>query len=83
MSGRMMTLAVACCAAGLLQAAALNEKEARLVKARLVPAPQEMTLTDGPDVMLDGALSVSFACAKDEKIWFSHSICARSAGTFR
>ena len=67
MSGKMMTLAVACCAAGLLQAAALNEKEARIVKARLVPAPRAVTLTDGPDVVFDGTLDVSFVCAKDEK----------------
>ncbi len=60
-----MTLAAVCCMAGLLQAAPLNEKEARIVKSRLVPAPQSVSLTDGPDVVLDQSLSVTFACAKD------------------
>ena len=66
MSRKRMALAVACCMAGLLQAAPLNEKEAKIVRSRLVPAPQSMALTDGPDVVLDQTVSVSFACAKDE-----------------
>ncbi len=53
------------CVAGLLQAAPLNEKESRIVKARLVPAPQSIELTDGPDVVFDGSLKVSLACAKE------------------
>lgn len=53
------------CAAGLLQAAPLNEKEARIVKARLVPAPQSIELSDGPDVVFDGSLEISLACAKE------------------
>lgn len=53
------------CAAGLLQAAPLNEKEAHIIKARLVPAPQLIELTDGPDVVLDDSLRISLACAKD------------------
>ncbi len=53
------------CAARLLQAAPLNNKEARIVKARLVPAPQSIELTDGPDVVFDDSLKVSLACAKE------------------
>ncbi|MDD4017295.1 MAG: family 20 glycosylhydrolase [Kiritimatiellae bacterium] len=55
----------ALCAAGMLQAAPLNEKEARIIKSRLTPAPQSVTLTDGPDVVLDKTLKVTLACAKD------------------
>ena len=60
-------VAMSVCAAGMLQAAPLNEKEAGIVKSRLVPAPQSVTLTEGPDVVIDGALRVSFACAKEEQ----------------
>lgn len=56
------------CAAGTLQAAPLNEKEAQIVKARLVPAPQSIELTDGPDVVLDGSLTISLACAKEASL---------------
>ena len=77
-------IVITVCAAGLLQAAPLNEKEARIIKARLVPAPQSITLTDGPDVVLDKTLNLTFACAKDNpnaakevsqlfKAWFGFS----------
>ncbi len=65
MNRKRMTLAAVCCVAGLLQAVPLNEKEAKIVKARLVPAPQSVALSDGPDVVLDTTIKVSFACAKD------------------
>ena len=66
MNGKRVAITVACCLTGLLQAAPLNENESRIVKARLVPAPRSVALTDGPDVVLDGALGVTFACAKDQ-----------------
>ena len=64
----MLSLAVFCCAFGMLQAAPLNEKESRIIRARLVPAPQKVALTDGADVVLDKSLKVSLACAKDEAL---------------
>ena len=68
MSGKMLAMVIVCCTAGALRAAPLNEKEAKIIRARLVPAPQSVTLTDGPDVVVDGTLGVFFACAKDEQI---------------
>jgi N-acetyl-beta-hexosaminidase len=58
-------IVVAFCAVGMLHAAPLNEREARIVKMRLVPAPRSVELTDGPDVVIDGSLNVTLACAKD------------------
>jgi len=94
MNGKRLTMAVACCLAGLLQATPLNEKEARIVKARLVPAPQSITLTDGSDVVLDKTLNVSFVCAKGDgpaakevaqlfKAWFGFLPKITSGGSGR
>ena len=58
-------MALVVCAACFTHAAPLNEREAGLVKARLVPAPKRVDLTDGPDVVLNDALAVTLACTKD------------------
>jgi hypothetical protein len=50
---------------GCYKAAPLDEKEAHIVKARLVPAPQSIELTDGPDVVFDSSHQRSLACATD------------------
>lgn len=60
--------------AALAGAAPLNEKESRIIKARLVPMPQAAALTDGPDVVFDDALRVTFACATN------HALAAREVG---
>jgi len=65
MDGKTIAFAAACCVAGVLQAAPLNEKEAKIVKSRLIPAPRSIVLTDGPDVVLGGTVGVTLACAKD------------------
>lgn len=65
MKGKWITLPVTCCVVGLLQAAPLNQKEERIIKSRLVPAPKSVSLTDGPDVVLDGTLGVTLACTKE------------------
>lgn len=72
------------CAGHLIHAASLNEAEARIIKARLVPAPQTIALMDGPDVVLDATLNLTLACDADERIaaeqtaktfkdWFGHA----------
>ena len=58
MSRKVIIFVTACCLYGLLQAAPLNEKESRIIKARMVPAPQSINLTDGADVVLDKTLKV-------------------------
>ena len=73
-----------CWVAGWVQAEPLEQGEARFLKARLVPAPQSVTLTDGPRVLLNGALRVSIACVTNGeaavtetrrvfKEWFGHT----------
>ncbi|MGI6389633.1 MAG: hypothetical protein ACOX7Q_05460 [Kiritimatiellia bacterium] len=58
-------MAVCACVAYASHAAPLNAREANIIKARLVPAPKRVDLTDGPDVVLNDALAVTLACAKD------------------
>ena len=58
-------IAIAFCAACVSDAAPLNEREASVIKSRLVPAPQSVALGDGPEVALDSALAVTLACAKE------------------
>ncbi|MDX9868758.1 MAG: glycoside hydrolase family 20 zincin-like fold domain-containing protein [Kiritimatiellia bacterium] len=73
-----------CWVAGLAQAGPLEQREERFLKARLVPAPQSVTFTDGPRVVLDGTLRVTIACATNGgsavaetrrvfKEWFGHA----------
>ncbi len=64
----ILWMAGACCVVGVSRAAPLNEAESRLIKARLVPAPQTVTLTDGPDIVMDASLEVMFACARDQQV---------------
>jgi len=56
------------CASCVTHAAPLNEREAGLVKARLVPAPKRVELGDGPEVVLDDALAVTLSCAKESDL---------------
>ncbi|HHU15516.1 MAG: family 20 glycosylhydrolase [Kiritimatiellae bacterium] len=58
-------MAVCACVAYASHAAPLNAREANIIKARLVPAPKRVDLTDGPDVVLNDALAVTLACTKD------------------
>lgn len=53
------------CSISMLRAAPLNAKESRIIKARLVPAPQSIELGDSADVVLDDLLEFSLACAKE------------------
>ncbi len=54
-------MVAALCVAGVLQAAPLNEKEARMIKSRLTPAPQSITLTGGADVVPEQSRDSQFA----------------------
>lgn len=66
MGKKLVVFVVACCLAAVSQAAPLNDKEARIIRSRLVPAPRSLQLTDGPDVVLNATLRVTFACVQDE-----------------
>ncbi|MDA3927068.1 MAG: family 20 glycosylhydrolase [Kiritimatiellae bacterium] len=64
----VMVVMLAFCACGILQAAPLNTKESHIIKARLVPAPQSISLTDGADVVMDKSIKITLACRKDETL---------------
>ncbi|HRR32507.1 MAG TPA: family 20 glycosylhydrolase [Kiritimatiellia bacterium] len=62
---RWTVMVVCACVACVWSAAPLNGREAGLIKTRLVPAPQRVELSDGPEVVLDDTLTVALACAKE------------------